>query len=114
MVGICLTGLEEGLLAPTAEFCREIGLELCAEEGIPVQARAGDRLAVEETDGRVTVTWRTRNEWFRALTHRLTRCQSSAGLCRSNATWAGGSIRHMEPGTGQRLPALQIGKSRCF
>ena len=69
MVGICLTGLEEGLLAPTAEFCREIGLELCAEEGIPVQARAGDRLAVEETDGRVTVTWRTRNEWFRALTH---------------------------------------------
>ena len=62
MVGICLTGLEEGLLAPTAEFCREIGLELCAEEGIPVQARVGDRLAVEETDGRVTVTWRTRNE----------------------------------------------------
>lgn len=61
-------GLEEALLAPTSEFCRELGLEVCVGKGARVRAARGDCLSLSRSGDEVLVTYRARSEWFRALT----------------------------------------------
>ncbi len=68
MKQIQFRALPAGLAAPAAEFCREIGLEVCKSAGVPVSAEPGDRLSLcKEADG-VRMTYRRKNEFFRALT----------------------------------------------
>ena len=61
--------LASELLTPTAELCQELGMEVSPSGGIPVYTRVGDVLAVEHHGNGIRITYRRRNEWFRALTY---------------------------------------------
>lgn len=58
----------ESLLHPAQEFCKEIGLELCKGKGSPVTVSEGSMLSLKSIPGGVNLTYRTRSEFFRALT----------------------------------------------
>lgn len=60
--------LDAALSVPAAEFCGEIGLEVCEGKGVCVSAEAGEDLSLKSAQDGVKITYRTRNEFFRALT----------------------------------------------
>ena len=68
MKQIYFSNLDSALLLPTEEFCSELGLEI-VETGILIHVLVGDSLSIYRTnDGEVTITYRKKNQWFRALT----------------------------------------------
>ena len=77
---ITLCSVDPALLQPTSELCPEVGLELVGEGGIPDTAVAGDLLSVEPDGAGIRVTYRRRNEWFRALTYIRQVLESGTGV----------------------------------
>ena len=67
MKSVFLIGLKESLLTPTIELCNEIGIKIC-EQGTKVRVSEGESLSIKKNAQEITVTYRKKNEWFRALT----------------------------------------------
>lgn len=67
MKSVCLMGLEPQLWGPTIELCNDIEIELC-ENGTKVKVMEGQNLSISKKSEEITITYRKKNEWFRALT----------------------------------------------
>ncbi len=83
MKQIQLIGLDAALLPSTEEFCRDIGLEVCPGKGIRVRASRGDCLSLKRSADEVLVTYRARNEWFRALTFLPDTLEGGKEICQT-------------------------------
>ncbi len=67
MLSVRFAGLPAGTEGPVAEYCRDLGLTVSETAPVTVTCNAGDCLALEGTPAAVRVTYRKKNELFRAL-----------------------------------------------
>lgn len=62
-----LSYLPEELKAPVLDECAYLGIAV-ADDGAPLRVRPGDKIAAARENGEVILTYRAKNEIFRALT----------------------------------------------
>ncbi len=77
--------LDASLLAPAAEFCAEHQIQLCDKAELRVSATVGEVLSVKRTSDGAAITYRARNELFRALTMLSDVLQGGADVVEASA-----------------------------